>query len=155
MQLRSDSFSNNGRIPSTHVMRAIGGQNQSPHFAWDDPPTGTQSFAFSIVDPHPVARNWVHWLVADIPATARALAAGASGRAMPAGSLELRNSFGQRGYGGPQPPPGTGDHPYVCTVYALSVPKLGLPEGTSLSQFQRALTGKVLAQASMTGKHSQ
>jgi hypothetical protein len=70
---------------------------------------------------------------------------------MPPGCQELRNSFGKPGYGGPQPPPGTGDHPYVFTLYALSTDKLALPVDTSLAAFQKALEGKVLATATVTG----
>jgi phosphatidylethanolamine-binding protein (PEBP) family uncharacterized protein len=59
------------------------------------------------------------------------------------------------GYGGPQPPRGTGDHPYVITVYALSVPRLDLSKNTSLAAFKEALAGKVLAQASITGYYGR
>ena len=110
MRLESD-FADGGRILTPFVMRAAGGQNRSLPFQWHDAPEGTRSFALSIVDPHPVANNWVHWLVIDIPAETGELRGGASGREMPPGARELRNGFGQAGYGGPQPPPGSGDHP--------------------------------------------
>jgi len=126
--------------------------NVSLPFQWANAPAGTKSFAFSIVDPHPVAKNWVHWLVINIPAMVQALGEGASGRAMPPGARELENSYGSAGYGGPQPPRGTGDHPYVCTVYALNTEKLDLPAETSLSDFLKALTGKILAKTAITGK---
>ena len=67
--------------------------------------------------------------------------------------LELENSFGFNGYGGPQPPKGTGEHPYVCTLYALSVEKMDLEPETSLSEFKKALEGKILAEASLTGMY--
>ena len=102
-----------------------------------------------------MARNWVHWLVIDLPGNASSLAEGASGKKMPMGAVELQNSFGDVGYGGPQPPKGTGDHPYVCTVYALSVPKLDLGKNTNLGAFQAALKGKVLGQASLTGYYGR
>jgi hypothetical protein len=70
---------------------------------------------------------------------------------MPKGAVELQNSFGRPGYGGPQPPPGSGDHPYVFTLYALNVPKVDLPKNTSLAAFQQALEGKTLATATITG----
>jgi Raf kinase inhibitor-like YbhB/YbcL family protein len=155
MELRSDSFPNGGRIPKAYVMRAIGGENRSPHFRWSEPPAGTKSFVLSITDPHPIASNWMHWIVIDLPADARGLPEGASGRAMPAGSRELRNGFGARGYGGPQPPAGSGEHPYLCTLFALSVAKMDLPERVTWAQIQKALAGKVLAQATITGKYSQ
>ena len=155
MRLRSESFADGARIPQAYVMPGAGGQNRSPHFQWDEPPAGTLSFALTVIDPHPVARNWVHWLVVDIPPEARSLAAGASGRAMPKGSRELRNSFGARGYGGPQPPAGSGEHPYVCTLYAMNVAKLDVTERPTWAQAQQALSGKVLGQARITGTYSQ
>jgi len=74
---------------------------------------------------------------------------------MPAGSIELKNSFGDIGYGGPQPPKGTGDHPYVVTLYALSVEKLDLGVNTSLSAFKKAVEGKMIDSASITGKYGR
>ena len=74
---------------------------------------------------------------------------------MPPGSLELKNSFGEIGYGGPQPPKGTGDHPYVFTLYALSVETLDLGTNVSLSAFKKALEGKILGSATITGKYGR
>jgi hypothetical protein len=74
---------------------------------------------------------------------------------MPAGAVELKNSWGKPAYGGPQPPKGTGDHPYVTTVYALNIPKLDLKQNVSLTEFRKALEGKILAQGSVTGYYSQ
>ena len=155
MKLSSEAFKDGEKIPSQYVMPGAGGQNVSVPLTWMNPPAGTQSFALSMVDPHPVARNWVHWLVIDLPGNASSLAEGASGKKMPMGAVELQNSFGDVGYGGPQPPKGTGDHPYVCTVYALSVPKLDLGKNTNLGAFQAAVKGKVLGQASLTGYYGR
>ena len=155
MELNSTAFANEGKMPIKSVMKAIGGQNLSPPFTWSEPPTGTRSFALSIIDPHPVAKNWVHWLVINIPSTTTALDEGASDSRMPTGTVELQNSFGLTGYGGPQPPKGTGDHPYVCTIYALDVAELTLPIKTSLDAFKRALEGHILAGATITGMYGQ
>jgi Raf kinase inhibitor-like YbhB/YbcL family protein len=155
MKLSSDGFKDGGKIPTQYVMPGAGGQNVSVPLTWGNPPAGTQSLALSMVDPHPVARNWVHWLVIDLPATSNAIPEGASRKKMPPGAVELKNSFGDVGYGGPQPPRGTGDHPYVITVYALSVPRLDLSKNTSLAAFKESLAGKVLAQASITGYYGR
>lgn len=155
MDLRSTAFADGGKIPQIYVMPGAGGKNLSLPLSWSGVPEGTQSFALSIVDPHPVARNWVHWLVINLPADLRSLEEGASGKKMPLGAVELNNSWGKAGYGGPQPPPGTGDHPYVVTLYALKVAKLDLPPATSLAAFQKALEGKVLATAKITGYYGR
>jgi hypothetical protein len=136
-------------------MPGAGGENVSIPLSWSGAPEGTKSFALSIVDPHPVANNWVHWLVVNIPQDVTSLEEGASGEGMPSGAKELKNSFGKPGYGGPQPPQGTGEHPYVVTVYALNVDKLDLDEDTTLGELQKALEGKVLASATVTGMYER
>ena len=151
MQITSNAFPDGGKIPLKYVMPGAGGKNVSVPLTWSNAPAGTQSFALALVDPHPVAHNWVHWLVIDLPKDATSLAEGASGQTMPEGTLELQNSFGKPGYGGPQPPPGSGDHPYVFTLYALSEPKVDLPKSTNLAGFKQAMEGKTLATATVTG----
>ncbi len=151
MKLYSPAFSDGGKIPLKYVMRPAGGENLSPPLKWEGAPEGTKSFAVSCYDPHPIARNWVHWIVVNIPPDVTSLPEGASGKGMPPGSLELVNSFGFRGYGGPQPPPGSGDHPYVFTVYALSVDKVEVPDAPSIEEFEKAISPYVLDKASITG----
>jgi hypothetical protein len=155
MEISSAAFKDGDKIPTHYVMPGASGKNISVPLAWRNAPSGTKSFALSMVDPHPVARDWVHWLVIDIPANAVSLEEGASRKKMPHGSAELNNSFGEIGYGGPQPPKGTGDHPYVFTLYALGVEKLDLGANASLSAFKKALEGKVLGSATITGKYGR
>jgi Raf kinase inhibitor-like YbhB/YbcL family protein len=155
MQLTSSAFADGGKIPLKYVRSGAGGQNVSVPLTWSGAPAGTQSFALSVVDPHPVAHNWVHWLVIDIPKDATSIPEGASGQNMPPGAQELQNSFGNAGYGGPQPPPGSGDHPYVFTLYALNVPKVDLPRSTNLAAFKQAMEGKTLATATLTGYYGR
>lgn len=153
MEISSPAFKDKGNIPVQYVMPGAGGSNLSLPLVWKDVPPETRSFALSMVDPHPVARNWVHWLVINIPSTVNTLEEGASRKKMPPGCKELLNSFGEIGYGGPQPPEGTGEHPYVITIYALSVEKLDLALDTTLAQFKKALEGKILGSASITGMY--
>ena len=127
-----------------------GGQNISIPLSWGGAPGETQSFVLSMVDPHPIANNWVHWFVINILKTATSLAEGASGKIMPAGSKELYNSYGAVGYGGPQPPKGSGPHPYEVTIYALNTEILDLSPNTSLASFKKALDGKVISSAKIT-----
>ncbi|MFO7760402.1 MAG: YbhB/YbcL family Raf kinase inhibitor-like protein [Thermodesulfobacteriota bacterium] len=127
------------------------GENISIPLQWSGFPAGTKSFALSIMAPHPVANNWVHWLVVNIPSDVTSLPEGASGQGMPAGSRELQNGFGKAGYGGPQPPSGTGKHPYVITVYALDTAELGIEQTATLADFEKALKTRVLDKAEITG----
>jgi len=152
MIISSPSFQDGKPIPTKYAHSGVaGGKNISIPLKWDEFPVETKSFVLAIVDPHPVARNWVHWLVINIPIDVLSLAENASGKRMPEGSKELYNSYGELGYGGPQPPKGSGPHPYVVTVYALNVEKLDLTANTSLVAFEKTLEGKVIDSAKITG----
>lgn len=151
MEVRTDAFKDQERIPERYVMPGAGGENVSLPVSWSDPPAETASFALTMVDPHPVANNWIHWMVVNIPADVRSIKEGASGQFMPSRAVELMNSFGKPGYGGPQPPAGSGEHPYVLTIYALSEANVDPGESPGLSDFMSRIDGKVLDKASVTG----
>lgn len=152
MKITSAAFQEGETIPTQYAdVMVKGGKNISLPFGWRDIPPGTKSFALSIVDPHPVAKNWVHWFVINIPNTITELAEGASQRSMPEGAKELLNTDNKIGYGGPAPPKGSGAHPYITTLYALNVEKLSLPEKTILAEFNKALEGKIISTAKITG----
>lgn len=141
-------------IPAKYANTVFpGGENISPAFAWQKPPYETKSFALAVVDEAPAANHWVHWLVVDIPADTTQIAEGATGDGgLPAGAVELQNTFGESGYGGPQPPAGSGPHHYVATLYSLDVEHLGLPSKANLEEFKRAIAHHVLAQESIAGE---
>lgn len=145
------SFRNGEPIRHVYARPSVGGRNVSLPLQWSGAPKDTKSFAVSIVDTHPVAHSWVHWLVINIPPNTNSIPEGASVQNMPAGAVELKNSFGSVGYGGPQPPKGSGPHTYVVTVYALSTDKLNLKQGASLDDFKKAISGKVIEEASIKG----
>jgi hypothetical protein len=158
MQLSCPSFERTAAIPLRHARRAVtGGGNLSLPLTWSGAPPGTASFVLTVIDHHPVARHWLHWAVIDIPATATGLPEGASMRArmMPPGSIELVNTFGDQGYGGPQPPRGSGSHEYVITLHALSRASLDLSPGATLNDVERAIGGSTLSTATVSGWFEQ
>ena len=126
MEITSSAFKDGGKIPIQYAMVAAGGKNLSIPLAWKNAPSGTKAFALSIVDPHPVAQNWVHWFVINLPSSTASLPEGASRKNMPPGALELKNSFGDAGYGGPQPPKGA---PRMAAVYIRVPDFCGCGEG--------------------------
>jgi Raf kinase inhibitor-like YbhB/YbcL family protein len=144
-------------IPSRYAFRGIpGGQNISLPLRWSGVPAGTRSCLLAIVDRHPVANNWLHWCLVNIPAGLDHLAEGISrGALLPEGSLELTNSFGEQGYGGPKPPRGSGPHQYVVTLYALSVDRLPVSSTTRFSEVMQMAQSSLLATASTTGIFEQ
>jgi Raf kinase inhibitor-like YbhB/YbcL family protein len=112
------------------------GQNP-PTIQWSGVPSGTKTIALEVLDPD--AYNFVHWSVANMPATATSVAGGVSGE----------NGSGAQGYYPPEPPPGTPHH-YHFTVYALDT-TLSLQPGYKHEDFQTAIKGHILAQAELMG----
>ena len=156
MLISSPAFQDHKSIPTQYAHGGVvGGQNVSLPLEWTDAPPGTQSFALSIVDPHPVAHDWVHWLAINIPKDTTTLPKAASGSRMPRGSKEIYNSYGELGYGGPEPPKGSGAHPYIITIYALNTDDLSLPQNTTLTAFRKSLDGKIIASATLTGMYER
>lgn len=151
--ITSPAFEAGGLIPAEYANTGYpGGQNVSIPYEWGGAPEGTASFALLLADRAPVARSWVHWLVTAIPADATELVRGVSGTAtMPAGAIEHVNSFGKVGYGGPQPPAGTGKHEYEAVLYALDAGAAKVPERATLVEFTKAINGHVLATATYSG----
>jgi Raf kinase inhibitor-like YbhB/YbcL family protein len=130
--LKSDDIG--GQLTKTEEFNGFGcnGKNLSPQLSWSDAPKGTKSFAVTVFDPDaPTGSGWWHWIVVNIPADVHALKAGASGKAMPKGALEVKNDYGTVGFGGACPPKGDKPHRYIFTVYALDVEKLPVKEDTN------------------------
>jgi Raf kinase inhibitor-like YbhB/YbcL family protein len=130
------------------------GKNISPPLVWSNAPRHTRSFAVTVHDPDaPVAGGWWHWVIYDIPATAKALPAGAGTpetRKAPKGSVQGVSDFGRRGYGGPCPPAGDKPHRYVFRVYALDVPHLVFTKDASPAMIRDTLKQHALGTASVT-----
>ena len=147
-QLTSAAFSAGGTIPKKFT---CDGPDVSPEVAWTEPPAGTQSFAMIMDDPDAPGRVWVHWVLYNLPAGSRKLAEGVGKDAELAdGSRQGKNDFGKIGYNGPCPPRGPA-HRYFFKLYAVDA-KLDLKPGATKMDVERALKGRVLAQAELIGK---
>ncbi len=155
MQLTSSAFAHDGSIPAKHTCE---GEDVSPPLAWSDPPAGTKSFAIIIDDPDapdPRAPRtvWVHWVVYDLPASARSLPeAVRSARNLPAGARMGKNDWGKAAYGGPCPP--VGRHRYFHKLYALDV-ALGDRGALTKAQLLGAMEGHLVAKAELVGRYEK
>ena len=127
-------FKNNETIPTRYCYYGVkNGQNISVPLNWSEAPQKTRSLALLMYDIHPIANNWVHWMVTNIPVNIREFPEGISTK-LEKPIIEHFNSYGEIGYGGPQPPKGSGPHQYIFTIYALNT-ILNLPLQTDLSTF--------------------
>ena len=197
MRIRSDSFEHGGTFPDEFAMGTPDGfgGNRNPHLAWDEVPEGARSFVVMCVDPdvptvaelvgrdgveipvHQPRTDFVHWVMADIPAGVREIAAGSAsdgvtkaGKRDPAGPQGARQGLNDYtgwfegdadmggdwlGYDGPYPP---GNdlrmHRYFFRVFALDVERLDVPDRFTAGDALRAMQGHVLAEAAIHGTYS-
>jgi Raf kinase inhibitor-like YbhB/YbcL family protein len=199
MRIDSTSFGDRQPIPAEFAAGSRDGEqgfggNKNPHLAWHDVPDGTRSFAVLCIDvdvptnpalvadsstPIPVDHprgEFVHWVVANVPATVRDIAAGSCSNGFTlggkpagedAGGIRGINDYthwfagdatmgGQYfGYDGPYPPAhDLRMHRYFFRVFALDVDALDLPTVFTAADVFRAMHGHVLAEAAMHGTYS-
>ena len=160
MTLSSKDVKPNSTLTEQQVFDGFGctGANVSPELSWENAPAGTKSFVVTVYDPDaPTGSGWWHWIVHDIPATAKGLPRGAgSGKApLPEGAVQGRTDFGSTGFGGACPPPGDKPHRYVFTVHALKVAKLDVPRDASPAMIGFSTRAGSLASASFTATYSR
>ena len=201
MKLHSESITDGARIPDDFTFckpaeegRMCMSKNLNPHLAWEGVPDGTRSFALICHDPDVPSKaddvnqegkvvpatlprvDFFHWVLIDLPAEMREIAAGSfssevtpggkSGPEAPegrqgvndftaflAGDEEMKGDY--YGYDGPCPP--WNDeilHHYVFTIYALDVPRCPVAGRFGGQEVREAIAGHVLAEASITGTYT-
>lgn len=149
LKLTSATFGDGGPMPARTTLY---GENVSPDLSWSGAPAGTGSFALVCADPDAMrvaGKEWVHWVVVDIPPETTSIPEGAP--SLPAPARQLRTDFGKEGYGGPRPPAGTGVHHYEFALYAIEAKALGVKSGASLEAIREAIRKEALDQATLTG----
>jgi len=206
MELWSDSWSNGERIPSRYAAGRIDtpegvtfSENLSPHLAWSELPAATRSLALICHDfdvpsrgddvnragrevPAELPRvDFFHWVLADLPAEATALAEGMfsrgftpRGKAGPAlsvpGFASARQGLNDYtgwfasdaamageyfGYDGPFPPWNDSlVHHYVFTLYALGVARVPIEGRFGGVELRGAIHPYVLGEATHSGTYT-
>lgn len=201
MKLTSNQIKDNQPIPvanafgrhdaNSHVALA---DNKNPDLSWDEVPEGTRSFVLICHDPDVPSRpddvnregrevpadlprvDFYHWVLVDIPADQRQIAAAADadgitakgkpGGTSPVGGIRGINSYTDwfagdpdmsgdyYGYDGPCPPWNDSIvHHYRFTLYALDMESCGLSGRFGGPEILAAIEGHVLASASITGTY--
>ncbi len=150
LTVTSSAFQPGGTIPSLYT---CDDKNISPPLSWTDPPEGTKSFALISDDPDAPMGTWVHWVLYNLPASARKLAEALPADAqLPDGTRQGTTDFGRTGYGGPCPPSGT--HRYFFRLSALDS-VLALEPGATTRELEAAMPGHILAQAELMGTYKR
>ena len=138
MELTSKAFANQSNIPKKYT---CDGKNINPELDIEKLPEGTESLVLIVDDPDAVNGCWVHWVVYDIPPCQR----------IPENCIPGKqglNDFKMLDWGVPCPSSGT--HRYNFKLYALSE-QLKIDEGCTKTDVETAMTGKVIAEAILTG----
>ena len=151
LALTSPVFDHYEEIPKVYTCQ---GKDISPALAWSGLPNGTKSVALLVDDPDvpdPAApkREWVHWVLYNIPAGTTGLGEAAK---PPNGAREGKNDWDRRGYGGPCPP--IGRHRYFHKLYALDVVLPDLNEPTKAALLE-AMEGHILEEAELIGTYQK
>lgn len=195
MQLHSNDITNGISISGEFAFAVPGNpvtlsSNRNPHLSWGGAPENTRSFVITCIDidvpsrgddvnqadrevPSTLPRvEFVHWLMANIPANCTEIAAGSCSDGItargkqsphgPDGSVQGLNDYtgwfaGDKemsgnyiGYDGPCPPWNDSlIHHYNFTVHALDVAKLNLEPGFTLAQLRAAMQGHVLQESTI------
>lgn len=138
----SPDFADRTRMPD--ALTADHG-SQEPVIEVSGVPAEAVELALVCHDPDaPLPLGFTHWTVYGIPADAVRIT-GASGR-------EGMTNAGKKGYYGPQPPVGHGDHSYYFWVYALSRKVEGEP---SSDDFLHEYADDILEQNRLVGYYSR
>ncbi|MGH3908961.1 MAG: YbhB/YbcL family Raf kinase inhibitor-like protein [Pseudonocardiaceae bacterium] len=147
LTLTSSAFADNEFVP---VQYTCDGENVSPPLTWSEVPEGTAELVLLFEDLDGPGGTQVYWVLFGLnPASG-----GVEEGKVPAEAVGGKNDYGRTDWAGPCPPIGRA-HRFAFTLLALSEPS-GLAEGASARKdLPHALSGKVLAQAQLSGKYAR
>jgi hypothetical protein len=147
LELTSPAFGDGQPIPDQYGYTE---RNVNPPLEIEGVPGETASLALVLDDPDamdPAGKVWDHWVVWNIDPETRSIPEDWNG----AGATQGRTDYGETGYGGPNPP--DREHTYRFRLYALDT-DLDLEAGASKADLEAAMSGHVLAEASLTGTYA-
>jgi Raf kinase inhibitor-like YbhB/YbcL family protein len=132
---------------------ACGGQNMSPALAWSHAPTETQSFAIIMDDPDAaMGRGGNHWIMYDIPPSAKTVARGDANQP---GKFVSGNSGNGAAYHGACAEPGAKAHHFIFMIYALDIGLGKLKPDLTKAEFVQEIKGHSLAEASIMARYQR
>ena len=155
MTLSSPAWPDGGTIPVKHAQP---GGDVSPPLAWTNAPASTASFVLIVHDLDAATGNGLddvlHWMVWNIPPTAKALPEGApKGATLPDGARQI--SATGPNYRGPAAPASGPPHHYVFELFALDVmldvPAVGASPAQTRAAVLAAMAGHVRGKGVYTG----
>lgn len=153
--LTSTTFNDGGMLPRRVSNKSppnpnCVGNNVSPQLSWSNPPEGTKSYAFTIVDQEGYGGVGVtHWVAYGIPVDVTSFAEGEVSK--PSRKyVGGKSTEGVGYYSGPCTPPGSPHH-YVFRVIANDLQPNALPPGFTLEELESRLKGHTRGAAAIVG----
>jgi len=145
MQISSQAFKEGKMIPQKYT---CDGENVSPPLEIGNLSEKAESLVLIVEDPDAPAGTFIHWIVVNINPKNPSFGENSP----PKGALEIENSFGKKGYGGPCPP--SGQHRYFFRIYALDV-KLAPKQNSGINEIKKDMAGHVLDESYLMGLYSR
>ena len=154
LTLTTPAFADGAEIPPKYTQAE---QNSpSPKLEWTNVGPGVVTFALILHDPDvALQRNTddvLHWMIFNIPGTARDLPEGVPANATLAdGTINAKNLRGAVGYMGPGAPPPGPHHHYTFELFALDT-KLDLGADATRADVLKAMQGHIVQKAVLVGR---
>jgi len=145
LSISSIEFQEGDDIPRDYT---CDGENINPPLTFDDVPEDAVSLVLIADDTDSPKKDFVHWLVWNIPPNTKEILSGE----LPVGTIEGVNDFGKMEYGGPCPH--QGKHTYNFRLYALDV-ELELDEDADRKTIEREMAGHILDEAVLSGEYQR
>lgn len=147
MDISSTAFSDMGEIPEKYGYRK---ENVNPPLEFSDIPENAETLVLIVDDPdavEPAGRIWTHWLMYNIPTATTEIGEDEK----PIGAEEGKNDFGDREYGGPNPP--DRKHSYRFKLYALDK-ELDLNQPVKKEDLEQAMEDHIIEKALHRGTYT-
>lgn len=155
LTLTTTAFHDGGIIPDKYTQKA-GSKAVSPALQWSHAPEGTVSFALIVHDPdtsiHRTTEEVLHWLIFNIPGSARELPQGVPPSAkLPDGAIQGKNQRAGVGYMGMGAGAAGPYHHYTFELFALDT-KLNLGPEATRQDVRKAMEGHILGKGVLVGR---
>lgn len=154
--VESPAFKNGEAIPLDY---SAYGKNVSPPLTWSGLPERTKELVLICDDPDaPTPQPFVHWVVYNIPVTAKGLPQDLpkfeeiTEPAELTGTIQGLTGIRRAGYFGPRPPNDGKVHHYHFKVYALDA-DVNLPKGLTKDSLLRAIQDHIIGEGELVGTY--
>ena len=147
MELKSNAFENNGKIPSKYT---CDGENISPQLSISGVPENAKSLVLIMDDPDaikPAGKVWDHWIVFNIPPETKEILESQEQQ-----GTHGKGTSGNLNYRGPCPP--DAEHKYFFKLYALDT-TFDLPQGSEKQEIEEAMRGHIIEQTQLIGRYER